>query len=248
MGSADLQLAMKKAVRQARPLTDSGTKIAPILDQVLASQLLLMLYGRCSVSDLSHVQTILHDASSNCGGHVLVNTWFNQQSQTAAKKTWLMPILIPCEGVAEPRWVDCWVRTRKEVGLAVKGELGCPMQPAPKPSGNLDWSSRPLTCREVSSILKTSLECDDSDLSSHRLKVTTLSWSAKCEVSRQDRLVLGRRSSAVVDSDAIYARDISFGPVRALERVLLMIKNGDFCPDGLRSNFSQTLLSQPCLF
>ena len=69
------------------------------------------------------------------------------------------------------------------------------------------------------------------------MKTTTLSWASKAEMPREYRRILGRRSSAVKESDSVYSRDLSFGPVRALERVFVMIREKSFAPDGQRSQF-----------
>ena len=73
----------------------------------------------------------------------------------------------------------------------------------------------------------------------HSLKDTCLSWTAKCEMPKDYRRILGRHSlsSAVVDADSIYARDLSFGPVRALGQVIGLINAGTFLPDAARSNY-----------
>ena len=54
---------------------------------------------------------------------------------------------------------------------------------------------------------------------------------------REYRRILGRHSAAVKESDSVYARDLSFGPVKALERVFVMIRDKSFAPDGPRSQF-----------
>ena len=51
---------------------------------------------------------------------------------------------------------------------------------------------------------------DDPRLTSHSLKTTCLSWCAK-DVSREHRRILGRHTSAVVDADSIYSRDLMYG-------------------------------------
>lgn len=48
---------------------------------------------------------------------------------------------------------------------------------------------------------------------------------------------MGRHSDAVEGSDAVYSRDLAFAPVRALESVLRMVKEGVFNPDASRANF-----------
>ena len=60
------------------------------------------------------------------------------------------------------------------------------------------WTSRPMTCVEMSGMLRSFLEAeDDMFLTSHSMKSTTLSWSSKAEMPREYRRILGRHSSAV---------------------------------------------------
>jgi len=95
-----------------------------------------------------------------------------------------------------------------------------------------------MTCVEMSNILRSFLGAeDDFELSSHSMKSTTLSWSSKAEMPREYRRILGRHSSSTKEADSVYSRDLSFGPVRALERVFVMIREKSFAPDGKRSQF-----------
>ena len=98
------------------------------------------------------------------------------------------------------------------------------------------WTSRPLSSYELSDLLRDYLECpNDSSLSSHSLKSTVLSWAAKCEMPREYRRVLGRHSSSVKESDSVYARELSFAPVRAMERMFHLIRKSEFNPDAARA-------------
>ena len=85
--------------------------------------------------------------------------------------------------------------------------------PAPSLGDKPHWLARPLTPAEVTGILRAFLNSDDVALSSHSLKATTLSWASKAEMPREQRRILGRHSTAVQDSDAVYSRDLSVGPV-----------------------------------
>ena len=93
--------------------------------------------------------------------------------------------------------------------------------PAPAPQSDTQWSTRPLTSTEITAMLRSLLGVfDDPRLTSHSLKTTCLSWCAKADVSREHRRILGRHTSAVVDADSIYSRDLMYGPVVALEKVM----------------------------
>ena len=95
-----------------------------------------------------------------------------------------------------------------------------------------------MTCVEMGGMLRSFLDAeDDMYLTSHSMKSTTLSWASKAEMPREYRRILGRHSSAVKESGSVYSRDLSFGPVRALERVFVVIRDKSFAPDGPRSQF-----------
>eukprot|EP00434_Breviolum_minutum_P026959 symbB.v1.2.023834.t1/scaffold2208.1/size85765/3 len=150
----------------------------------------------------------------------------------------LLPILIPVFGVCTPSWAQSWWNARTLAGLPVQGVIKGALQPAPSRIAKGEWTSRPLSSYELSALLRDYLECpDDPLLSSHSLKSTILSWGSKCEMPREYRRVLGRHSSSVKDSDSVYARELSFAPVRAMERMFNLIRKSEFNPDAPRSKF-----------
>ena len=102
-----------------------------------------------------------------------------------------------------------------------------------------DRGQRPLSCSEISTILRVLLQSEDKSLTSHSLKTTCLSWTAKAEVPREQRRLLGRHSSTLQDSDSVYSRDLAYAPVKALQRVLIMIRDGQFRPDEGRADYFQ---------
>lgn len=97
----------------------------------------------------------------------------------------------------------------------------------------LRWLKRPLTSTEVTAILKAFLQCGDGDLSSHSRLFHGLP-KVNC---REQRRVLGRHSWVILDFDSFYSRDMSFGPVNALRRIIFIIKDNQFHPDASRSNY-----------
>ena len=54
---------------------------------------------------------------------------------------------------------------------------------------------------------------------------------------REQRRILGRHSSAVIESDSFYSKDMSIGPVNSLQKVICMVRDGSFCPDATRANY-----------
>ena len=122
-------------------------------------------------------------------------------------------------------------------GLPVSGPLHGPLLPAPKDDEE-GWTRRPVTSTEISDVLKAFLSCPtDRFLTSHSLKVTTLSWCSKGGVAKEHRRLLGRHASAVIDADSIYARDLMISPVESLDRISAAICEGRFYPDAPRSQY-----------
>ena len=98
VGNAELQLSRKAPTKQARPLTigevcvlhsiaDDATR--PALDRVCASNLLLMLYGRCRNSDVAHIEEVLHD-QSEAGGFIELRTRCHKGARSAQQKAMLL--------------------------------------------------------------------------------------------------------------------------------------------------------------
>ena len=251
VGSAELQLATKGPTKQARALTVvevrrlhaiTTSAKADLHQKLMAIHLLLMLYTRSRTSDLAHVHEISHDVSSKEGGpatpgFIQISTRYHKSARNVEKKNLLLPILASSTSVVEDEWLVTWLKLRKKAGLKVAGLFNGAIQPAPDLNKSGEWLSRPLTCSETTMILRALLQCEDKDLTSHSLKTTCLSWAAKAEMPREQRRLLGRHASALQDADSVYARDLAFAPVKALQRVLLLIKDGEFDPDQNRSNF-----------
>eukprot|EP00435_Cladocopium_sp_Y103_P014918 s3673_g3.t1 len=250
-GSAELQMALKRPTRQARPLSVEEVRrlhratlnvATDIQQRVLASHLLLMLYTRSRVSDLAHVEEVAHDVSmkesaNGVPAFIQITTRYHKAARTAEKKRLLLLIVASSTAVMEDDWLATWLRLRRKAGLKVAGQFNSALQPAPDVNKAGEWMVRPLSCSEVTMILRGLLQCEDRDLTSHSLKATCLSWAAKGETPREQRRLLGRHASSIQDSDSVYARDLAFAPVQALQRVLVMIREGQFEPDQNRSNY-----------
>ena len=193
-GACDLALAGKPTTKQARALTVAEVKKIHsfaansnnnVVDRTVAAHMLLMLYGRCRHSDTLAVESIEHD-HCNDRGYILLNTRYHKGNRTVAKKSLVLPILIPTCGVGSELWAELWWESRTQTGLPTLGDIEGPLMPAPKDAEGSSWSKRPLTSQEVRQMLRSILECcDDGEVSSHSLKVTTLTWCSKGEVSRE---------------------------------------------------------------
>ena len=135
------------------------------------------------------------------------------------------------------------VGNSEDGNLPVEGHLGGPLMPAPAPQSDSMWSTRPLTSREITAMLHSILGVfGDPKLTSHSLKTTCLSKCAKADVSREHRRILGRHTSALADADSVYSRDLMYGPVVSLEKVMAAICEGRFNPDAPRSQYWPTAM------
>ena len=206
------------------------------VDRCIASNLLLLLYGRCRVSDANYIHEVLHDVSAETG-LAEVTTRFHKSARTAQQKALLLPILVSSAGVVDFPWVHSWIANRKACGLSTSGLIQGALQPAPVLGDRVSWLSRPLSPGEVTNILKGFLGSEDCTVSSHSLKATTLSWASKAEVPREQRRILGRHWTAVQCADLFYSRDMCVGPVNSLQKVIRLIREGAFCPDATRANY-----------
>ena len=219
--------------------------------KVLASHLLMMLYTRSRNSDLAHVHEVSHDATrsvspSPLAGYIQISTRYHKAARSVENKNLLLPIVASTVGVGNDDWVSTWIKLRRQANLPVAGRIDGALQPAPDLKKEGAWMSRPISCSETTMILRSMLGSSDKDLTSHALKVTGLSWSAKAEMPREQRRLLGRHASALKDTDSVYSRDLAFAPVRAFQKVLTMIQGGVFHPDEPRSQyFTGTNLMAP---
>ena len=105
------------------------------------------------------------------------------------------------------------------------------------PKNASEFTKRPLTSSEASKWMKGLLKDVEqgSDIRSHSLKCTVLSWCAKAGLSPDVREVLGRHSSGTKSSAAVYSRDLQAGPLRKLVTLLKKIRLKIFDPDASRS-------------
>eukprot|EP00438_Fugacium_kawagutii_P013461 Skav231265 [mRNA] locus=scaffold2436:156424:157206:+ [translate_table: standard] len=205
-GQAEIQLAMKSATRQARPLSVNEVKKLHAaasdegrsdLDRVMASHLLLMMYTRSRNSDLAHVHEISHelmraDGRDRRAGFIQIDTQYHKAARSVESKSRLLPILASPEGVVDDAWINVWIQNRKRMNLQVSGIVDGAIMPAPDNNKSSSWTKRPLTCSETTAMLRSFLEISEPELTSHSLKRTCLSWVSKAKVVRDHRRLLGQ--------------------------------------------------------
>ena len=248
-GLAEIMHAEKAPLKQARVLTVNQVRWlhdklqdgdCNTVDRAVIAYLLVALYGRCRHSDLQNVEEVALDFGDECG-YMEVSTRTHKTARSAAQKSRLLPIVIPAVGITGCEWLSAAKVAFENFGLEFEGRVGGPFFRPPGSDGNTHCR-RGLTSHEVTKFLRLMLEGDNVNqseprVSSHSLKATLLSWAAKSGMSPADRAILGRHSSAYLESSAVYARDLAFGAVHRLQDVLRKIHSGEFLPDAPRSGY-----------
>ena len=251
VGACELMLSGKRLLRQALVLTVKQVislhtiledAERHIVDRALVAYLLFALYGRCRNSDLLAIHTLTPDFGV-AGGYVIITTCNHKSGRMAALKTRLLPIVVPARGVDGSIWASTALKVISEAGCPTRNFDEGPLLPAPS-NGFGDFMQRGLRSSEVSKMLRTFLGTNsdvrpDSDeiVSSHSLKATLLAWAARFGMTPQTRSLLGRHTSCLNETFAIYSRDLACAPVAELQRMIDAIHDGSFSPDGERSTF-----------
>lgn len=113
--------------------------------------------------------------------------------------------------------------------------------PAPLASGERRWSKVPLSAANAADWLRSLVGDADgpkgSDLGTHSLKVTLLSWAAKFGMAIELRRALGYHSAGKDLSVLTYSRDAMSEPLRALQEVIDAVAANQFNPDARRSGY-----------
>eukprot|EP00971_Amphidinium_carterae_P322416 6407956-Amphidinium_carterae.1 len=77
--------------------------------------------------------------------------------------------------------------------------------------------------------------CHGGPVRTHSLKVTLHSWSAKTGIDHDPRRLLGYHVAPMDKSMLAYSRDAISGPLRRMERVMALTREGRFKPHETRS-------------
>lgn len=158
---------------------------------------------------------------------------------------------MPARGLDGSIWPSTALTVIAEAGCPTRVFNEGPLLPAPA-NGFGDFMQRGLRSSEVSKMLRTFLGIDDESrdspeevVSSHSLKATMLAWAARFGMSPQTRSLLGRHTSCLNETFAIYSRDLACAPVAELQKMIDAIHDGSFVPDGESSTFFRTHVPEP---
>ena len=236
-GAAQRHFSGKRLLSQAPVLKVADVKelericckTTCFMDRYIAGVFLVCIYGRCRWSDIANLNSCdLTDES-----FIELTTVVHKTSITAVRKTTLLPIAVPTVGLTGSDWFASWKETAEDLHV----DFSCvPFGPLMKAPRNGDsFLDRPLTSTEASLWLTGLLKgSSDRTLTSHGLKSTALSWCAKAGLSREIREILGRHSSGVKSTSAIYSRDLQAGPLRRFVTLLKKVRLQIFDPDAGR--------------
>ena len=249
-GLAHLQLRTRRPPRQAQVLSVAQVRH---LEQVagedprsykslVAGGLCFCLFARARNSDAKRSQTVAFDWDrTGTAGYVEASVLNPKQARASSRSNKLLPLAAPVLGLLDKPWAKSWQESRLRWSLECAGTVeSSPIIPAIASNGDLLPAS--LSSAEVTRWLRSILSemsdaCQDNILriSSHSLKATLLSWTAKVDVGWDNQTLLGYHSLGVNRSSLNYSRDALSGPLRRLVDVLSLVSSGRFDPDDTRS-------------
>lgn len=197
----------KPEVHQARPLlcteVESMEKFmvtsTTVTDVYLVGCWLFALYARARWSDIRYIHKAQLDRY-HVDGHVCgffeCTTKYHKTSTSMERKARFMPLVCPLIGITGIDWTTPWLGAVASLGLDIDQVPVGSLCRALNSSGEL--SARHLTTSEVTDLLNHFLETTEANrASSHSLKETTLSWSAKSGIDEDSRPLLGHHESTM---------------------------------------------------
>ena len=208
-----------------------------MIDRCGAVHFLAMMYGRARCSDCRCLQSLVIDKSPQGSwdeAFIELSTLYHKTARLDAQRRRLLPVVIPGFGISNKPFgeIFCFVRDKAGLPLELCNE---PFLPAPSPTG--EWTKDPLDSSEITRWLRYLLprSAGEKPLSSHSLKVTTLSWFSKFGGPREVKRVLGHHVDAATGSDAVYGRDVQSPALREFAVMLAAVRKQQFDPDSTRS-------------
>jgi len=154
-----------------------------------------MLYSRSRWSDLISVSSIYMDPESQ---YLEVSTRCHKSARGAEQKSKLLPIACPCVGVDGGNWALTYFEVRHLCNLTLPLDGPGPMMCCPLNATASLWTKRAMTSEEGSDFIRKVLgapKTEERRISSHWLKSTLMSWTAKFGLSEHSRAVLARHAS-----------------------------------------------------
>ena len=240
----------RSEVRQARPLLCSEVATLEkfmqssksVGDSYIVGCCLFAIFSRSRWSDMKYMYKIHVDryiVDKQPFGFVEGTTKFHKTSTSMERKTRYMPLVCPVLGITGIEWVPLWMDAAVQLGFDFDAVPVGALCRAIGRDGKV--IKRHCTTTEATDFLNRFLNTDESNrVTSHSLKETSLSWSAKWGIPEDARTLLGHHELAAngkSKSLATYSRDMLSRPLQFYMSMLAHIRKDLFRPDMSRSGW-----------
>ena len=245
-GRAQRLMAEKEEYKPARPL--KVVELASLeklieahsnpIDVYLLGAIIFAVLSRSRWSDLKLIHQIWIekvDFNGELYGFVEARTRHHKTATTLAKKQRYMPLVAPVLGVTTVDWTKHWLEAMDSLGIDLTAEPFGALCKAPSHEGKL--CRRSCTTEEIgvflNKVLKTTQE---TCVTSHSLKHTTLSWCAAYGLDEPARTLLGHHELQGAKAMTVYSRDLLTRPLQLYCSMLANIRLDHFRPDESRTS------------
>eukprot|EP00435_Cladocopium_sp_Y103_P014351 s3649_g3.t1 len=245
-GKTQRMLAAKDSYKPARPLKASELAALEhaietdldVRDVYMIGAAIFAILSRSRWSDLKHVHQFWVEREWYNGqlfGFVEARTQFHKTATTLVKKKLFMPLVAPLLGVTDVDWSRHWMASFDKLGVDTTVEPFGAICRAPDHSGGL--CKRSVTTEEIGVFLNGFLRTPkESQISSHSLKHTTLSWCSSYGIDEPSRTLLGHHELQGAKALCVYSRDMLTRPLQLYCAMLSNIRCDHFRPDESRTS------------
>ena len=252
-GLARGELGRKRPTKQSQVLTSDQVwaleklvvESCPSVDSLIGGQMLFALYSCARWDDSLHLTNI---ELSQAGRISLVETSTSKHktSHVAHDRSLLLPLICLGRGLFSEPWANSWLASREHFGFAGSDPSLPTYCERTSSFGSLPMSSTEATLWLRDLLCKSGSAAGDvSNITSHGLKATLLSWISKLGGwTERDQKLMGHHFDRESRSVLIYSRD-SYTPLAVQTRLLLdKILDGSFSPDRSRARRVRELLGE----
>ena len=251
-GRAQRLLAEKETYKPARPL--KVVEVAALekliashsnpIDVYMLGAILFAVLSRSGWSDLKMIHQLWIEKVEFNGelyGFVEARTRYHKTATTLAKKQRYMPLVAPVLGVTNIDWTKFWVQAMNALGINMEVEPFGALCKAPSHDGSL--CRRSCSTEEIGTFLNKVLKTNqETCVTSHSLKHTTLSWCAAYGMDEPARTLLGHHELQGAKAMTVYSRDLLTRPLQLFCSMLANIRLDHFRPDESRTSRMVDLL------
>ncbi|CAE7356501.1 unnamed protein product [Symbiodinium sp. CCMP2456] len=241
-GAAKAMAMVKRPLWQAPPLPEEAVRLLEefvhetedCARASIAGFMLFCIYSSARWSDAARGTSMVMDVAGN--GLVLLEcSTKHYKTKAKDRKDTVLPLIALGSGLTQPSWGRVWMRKRALAGLQNSSVI----MPAMSPGGN--FLERAMTAAEGSLWLRELLHLqgftgDLEQFSSHSLKATALSWTAKSgTMTYEERLTQGHHCSPKHGMALLYSRDALAEIIVKVAKVVSAVSRGVFSPDFPRA-------------